>query len=115
MDIITLRQYCLSLPQVTEDVKWEKNLCFSIGEKIFCIGSLDDKFSFSFKVMEEDFDELCNIEGIIPAPYLARYKWVLVQDPNVLPDKKWQEYIKQSYGLIRSNLSKKMLKKLSSE
>lgn len=115
MDIVTLREYCLSLPQVTEDVKWEKNLCFSIGEKIFCIGSLEDKFSFSFKVMEEDFDELCNIEGIIPAPYLARYKWVLVQNPVCFSDEKWQDYIKQSYGLIKSNLPKSVLKKLSGE
>ena len=115
MDIVSLREYCLSLPQVTEDVKWEKNLCFSIGEKMFCIGSLEGKFGFSFKVMEDDFDELCNIEGIIPAPYLARYKWVLVQNPDVFSDEKWHTYIKQSYGLIKSNLSKNVLKKLSGE
>ena len=115
MDIVALREYCLSLPQVTEDVKWEKNLCFSIGEKMFCIGSLEDKFSFSFKVMEEDFDELCNIEGVIPAPYLARYKWVLVKNSDCFSDEKWQTYIKQSFGLIKSNLPKSILKKLSEE
>ncbi len=115
MDIILLRQYCLSLPQVTEDVKWEKNLCFSIGDKMFCIGSLDDNFSFSFKVMEEEFDELCNLEGIVPAPYLARYKWILIQNPACLSDKEWQDLIKQSYGLIKSNLPKSILKKLSGQ
>jgi len=115
MDVLQLREYCLSLPQVTEDVKWEKNLCFLIGEKMFCIGSLVDGFSFSFKVMEEDFEELCNTEGIIPAPYLARYKWVLVQNPDSFSDKVWQQFIKQSYGLIKSNLPKNILKKLSGE
>jgi predicted DNA-binding protein (MmcQ/YjbR family) len=113
MDIVQLRQYCLSLPKVTEDVKWEKNLCFSIGKKMFCIGSLDDKFSFSFKVMEEDYHELCIIEGIIPAPYLARYKWVLVQNPDCFSNKEWHGYIKQSYGLIKSSLPKWVQNKLS--
>ncbi len=115
MDIISLREFCLSLPKVTEDVKWEKNLCFLIGEKMFCVASLEGKFSFSFKVMEEDFEELCSLNGIIPAPYLARYKWVLVQNPDGFSDKKWQEYIEQSYGLIKSNLPKNVLKKLSEE
>ncbi len=115
MDILQLREYCLSLPKVTEDVKWEKNLCFSIGKKIFCIGSLDENFSFSFKVMEDDFDELCNNEGVVPAPYLARYKWILVKNPDCFSDQDWQNYIKQSYGLIKSNLPKRVLEKLSGE
>ncbi len=115
MDLVQLREYCLSLPNVTEDVKWEKNLCFLIGNKMFCVGSLQSKFSFSFKVMEEDFDELCDMEGIIPAPYLAKYKWVLVQNSDCFPNKEWQQYIKQSYGLIKSNLPKSVLKKLSGE
>ena len=72
-------------------------------------------YADSFKVLEEEFDELCNIEGIIPAPYLARYKWVLVQDPDLFSDEEWHHFIKQSYGLIKSNLSKSVLKKLSGQ
>ena len=115
MDILHLRQYCLSLPHVTEDIKWEKNLCFLIGDKMFCVASLEGKFNFSFKVMSEEFDELCSMEGIIPAPYLAQYKWILVQNPACFSTKEWEQYIEQSYGLIKSNLSKSVLKKISGQ
>jgi len=108
MDIEQLRQYCLALPAVTEDVKWEHNLVFSIGGKMFCVGSLEGSFRFSFKVPDEEFEELSNREGFSPAPYLARAKWVLVTVPSHLKTKEWQSYIKHSYELVRNKLSKKL-------
>ncbi len=78
MDIESLRQYCLSLPAVTEDVKWDNDLCFSVGGKMFCVASLEPPFRCSFKVRDEEFEELANQDGFIPAPYMARNKWVSV-------------------------------------
>ena len=43
-----LRKYCLSLPAVTEDVKWENNLVFSVGGKMFCMAALEQPLHFSF-------------------------------------------------------------------
>ena len=83
----TLRKYCLSLPAVTEDVKWDNDLCFSVGGKMFCVTSLDPPFKIAFKVKDEEFDELSNMEGFIPAPYMARAKWVLVTEPERLNKK----------------------------
>ena len=31
MSLNWIRTFCLALPRVTEDVKWEKDLVFSIG------------------------------------------------------------------------------------
>ena len=80
MDIEILRSICLSFPIVTEDVKWETNLCFCIGGKIFCIANLEPPHTFSFKVTDAEFDELSGSDGFKRAPYLAHAKWVLVTD-----------------------------------
>lgn len=104
-----LRNICLSLPYVTEDIKWETHLCFNVGEKMFMITSPDTfPVSLSIKVNDEDFISLCEIEGIIPAPYLARYKWVHVDDISKLNKKQWTEYSKKAYQMVYDKLSKKV-------
>jgi predicted DNA-binding protein (MmcQ/YjbR family) len=75
MDIDQLRTFCLSLPAVTEDVKWDNDLVFSVGAKMFCVSSLDPPFKCSFKVKDDEFEELITTQGFVPAPYMARAKW----------------------------------------
>jgi predicted DNA-binding protein (MmcQ/YjbR family) len=110
MDIETLRNLCRSLPAVTEDVKWGHDLCFSVAGKMFCVAALEGPLTASFKVRDEEFDELSNSPGMRPAPYVARYKWVLVEDVNKLSRKQWEHYVRQSYDLIRAKLPKKLAK-----
>ena len=108
MNIENVREFCRSLPAVTEDIKWGHDLCFSVAGKMFCVASLEGTVTVSFKVKDEEFDELSNSPGMRPAPYVARYKWVLVEDPNSLSRKEWSHYIRQSYDLIRAKLPKKL-------
>lgn len=115
MQIDVLQKFCLSLPAVTEDVKWGNDLCFSVGGKMFCVMSLDAPFKCAFKVPDESFDELSTADGFIPAPYMARAKWVLVTKPSVLSKKEWENYIRQSYELIKTKLTRKMRKDLGIE
>lgn len=112
MDIDLLRKICTQLPNVTEDIKWEQDLCFCIGHKMFCVSGLNASFKVSIKVTEEEFDELCSSENIIPAPYLARYKWILITDANRFSGKEWEYYIFQSYQLIKEKLPGKVKKEL---
>lgn len=112
MDIEHLRRICLSLPAVTEDVKWEHDLCFSVGGKMFCVGSLEPPLRFSFKVKDEEFEELSQQEGFLPAPYMARAKWVLVTAPDRLKTKELEQYIHQSYALVKDKLTKKLRQEL---
>ncbi len=112
MDIEALRYYCLSLPHVTEDIKWGADLCFSIGGKMFCVTSEHLPFRASLKVNDEEFEELAQKPGIKPAAYLARYKWVLV-DGDAISDRQWKHYVQQSYELVKAKLPKKILKGLS--
>ena len=110
MNMEDIRTYCLSLPGTTEDVKWGNDLCFSIGGKMYCVAGLTGPVTVSFKVCKEDFDEVSRSDGFSPAPYVARYSWVLLEKPEKVSRKELQGYIKQSYTLIKERLSKKALK-----
>ena len=112
MDIDQLRAFCLSLPSVTEDVKWGHDLVFSIGGKMFSVASLEPPFTCSFKVKDEEYEELSTRDGFEPAPYMARAKWVLVTNPKKLNKKEWESYIRQSYDLVKGKLTKKVQKEL---
>ena len=112
-DIDQLRAYCLSLPAVTEDVKWENDLVFSVGNKMFCASGLEQPLKFSFKVRDEDFEELSSRDGFKPAPYLARTKWVLVTKSSQLHSHEWKKLVKQSYDLVKNKLPRKIRDELN--
>jgi predicted DNA-binding protein (MmcQ/YjbR family) len=112
MNIDFVQQFCSSLKGVTEDVKWDNDLCFSVGGKMFCVTSMDPPFKVAFKVPDDIFDELSQEDGFIPAPYMARAKWVLVTKPGLLKKKDWENYIRGSYDLITAKLTNKLKKEL---
>ena len=76
MDLDFIRKLCTSLSAVTEDIKWGNDLVFSVGGKMFCVASLEPPLTYSFKVKDEEFEELSHSNGFMPAPYMARAKWV---------------------------------------
>lgn len=107
MDIDQLRTFCTALPAVTEDVKWGDNLVFSVGNKMFCMASLEPPFRCSFKVPDEEFEELSSRDGFLPSPYMARAKWVLLTSPTRLHNREWEAHIRRSYELVKARLTKK--------
>ena len=115
MDIEFLRSVCLSLPGTTEGVKWGNDLCFMVAEKMFCVTGLEGPFAVSFKVTDEEFEELCQRDGFEPAPYMARNKWVTVRNAGKLSKKEWKDLIEQSYQLIKSKLPKKVQQGLATK
>ena len=116
MDIEALRRYCLSLPHATEDIQWENNLLFRIGGKMFAIAALDrTPTSVSVKCTLEDFAELVERDGINPAPYLARNKWVMLESLDALPAKELKRLIKDSYAMVAAKLPKKVRVELGLE
>jgi predicted DNA-binding protein (MmcQ/YjbR family) len=113
MTIEDLQKLCKKLKAVTEDIKWGHDLCFCIGEKMFLVAGLDEQpTSASFKVPDEEFDEICQRTGCMPAPYMARNKWVKVDNMNRFSKKEWEHYANQSYDLIKGKLAKKVQKEL---
>jgi predicted DNA-binding protein (MmcQ/YjbR family) len=107
MNIDSLRRYCLSFPNATEDIQWGSDLLFRIAGKIFAVTNLEPPHQLSFKCTPEKFDELIEFDGIIPAPYMARNKWVTLERPNALSDSETKSLIKNSYEMIFAKLPKK--------
>ena len=114
MNTEELRQFCLSMPHATEDVKWGQDLCFSVGGKMFCVTGLDavDGTSLSLKCTPEKFADLTELEGIIPAPYVARYHWVRIEDPAALPESEIRALRRESYQMVFDKLPPKIRKTL---
>ena len=109
MDAESVRQFCLSLPHVTEDVQWGGDLLFRIGNKMFAVVSLEaaSDHRMSFKSTPEEFAELTEREGIVPAPYVARYHWVALERFDALPERELKELLRNAYTLIREKLPRK--------
>jgi predicted DNA-binding protein (MmcQ/YjbR family) len=107
MNIEQLREFCISLHAVTEDIKWGDNLVFSVAGKIFCVADLKPPMQVTFKVPEDEFPGITATKGFVQAPCFARMKWVLVQDESLLGDEEWEHYLRQSYELVKAGLPKK--------
>ena len=107
-----LIEFCRSLPHATEDIKWGKDLVFSIGSKMFAVFNTNDLTQFSFKTTLAMFGTLTAIEGIVPAPYAARFNWVLVTTPKALSQKMLKALLTESYQMVAAGLPAKVRKEL---
>ena len=109
-----VRRYCVSLPGVTEQVQWKIDLVFKIGGKMFAVVALEPAaVCLSFKCSPEDFEEMIERPGIIPAPYLARAKWVALESFDAMTRKELELQLRRAHQLILSKLPKKTQKELS--
>src|SRR5690348_15027659 len=108
MDVDFVRNVCGKLPHVTEHVQWGSDLVFKIAGKMFAVAPLEPaKVCLSFKCSPEDFADLTERPGIIPAPYLARAQWVALESEDALSASDIKRYLKQSYELVLAKLPKK--------
>lgn len=103
-----LKDFCRTLPGTTEDVKWEDHLMFSVGKKIYAGFDVEDTDSFGIKCDDIDFERLTKIDGIIPAPYAARFGWVKFTRGDVMPLAKVKALILKSHGLVMAGLPRKL-------
>jgi predicted DNA-binding protein (MmcQ/YjbR family) len=107
MTLDGLRQICRGLPGATEDVKWEKDLCFCVGGKMFAAVNLDPPHQLGFKCTPENFAELTEREGIIPAPYLARAMWVQESELGATLERpELALLLRSAYDLVVEKLAK---------
>jgi len=115
-DVDSIRALCRSFPDVTEDMPWEDELCFKVRGKIFVGMALSDGRypRVTLKASPENFDTLLEIEGIAPAAYVGRYKWVTLANCNVVRAAELEDLIRQSYELVSANAPKKTAPKKKS-
>jgi predicted DNA-binding protein (MmcQ/YjbR family) len=107
-----IRELCLSFPDATEKLQWGENLCFKVRGKIFAIVDLSEGSlaPITLKSAPEQFHDLLEIEGISPAPYVGRYKWILLENSNVVSSDELEALIRQSYELVAAKAPKKKSK-----
>ena len=109
MDVEQAHTFCLSFPHVTEQILWGNDLVFKIGGKMFAVIGLDpgSDHCMSFKCTPEKFAELIEEDGIVPAPYVARYHWVALKRFDALSEKKLKTLLRTAYDLVLEKLPKK--------
>jgi predicted DNA-binding protein (MmcQ/YjbR family) len=113
MDLEAAKALCRTFPGCTEDIKWGADLVFSVGDKMFAVtrsGQADG--GISFKVEDQRFLELTDRPGLVPAPYLARAKWIYVEDTGALGDEEAAGLLRRSYELVFAKLTKKLQREI---
>ncbi len=105
MNVDAVRKFCLAFPRATENLQWGDDLCFKIGGKIFAIASLDNP-RLCFKCTPETFAELIEREDIHPAPYVGRYKWVMLDRLDAVRTDELEDLIWQSYEMLAAKVPK---------
>ena len=110
MNVAAITKFCASLPHATGDIKWGADRVNSIGGRMFCVACVDSKrnSTVSFKVDDDLFLSMSDRTGFIPAPYMARAKWVQVTDLKKVSDAELKALIKRSYELVAMKLTKKL-------
>ncbi|MCT4655491.1 MAG: MmcQ/YjbR family DNA-binding protein [Cohaesibacter sp.] len=116
-------RYCASLQATSHVIQWGGASVWKVGGKIFAIcsnwgedakpdpdGIITPKFSF--KCSELAYEVLTEQEGIIPAPYLARAKWVQLETPAAMEDEDIRLHIDAAHEIIGRKLTKKLQKEL---
>ena len=118
MDAERIRAYLLTLPHAVETMQWGTNLVFwvgdkTIGGKMFALVNLDGDDGLernkpipviSFAAGPERYSELLEIEGIIPAPYMARIYWVAAERWNVFRATEWEQQLGAAHALTLNKL-----------
>jgi predicted DNA-binding protein (MmcQ/YjbR family) len=103
MSVDSIREFCLTFPDATENLQWGDDLCFKVGGKIFAIVSLDNP-RLCLKCTPEIFAELIEREDIHPAPYVGRYKWVMLDRLDAVRGDELRELIRQSYEMVAAKV-----------
>lgn len=114
MDIDWVRNFCMKMPYATESLQWGDDLVFKVGGKMFAaLVLVPAKVWLSFKCTPEEFAELTERRGIIPAPYSARYHWVALQTSDALAAHELERLLRNSYELVLAKLPRKTQAELS--
>jgi predicted DNA-binding protein (MmcQ/YjbR family) len=101
-----LEKAALALPGAEVSVKWGADKVYSVGGKMFAATDLDGEH-LSLKVSDIAFEALVDQGRAKPAPYAARFKWVMFDDLSTLDADEVGQLLKAAHGLGAAKLPKK--------
>ncbi len=101
--------FCGKLPAATRTVQWEGVIVFKVGGKMFCLIAPEEHSDrpHLLQVGARALRRAQPLAGLPAGPYLARAKWVSVDDPKALTDREMKAYIKRAHAVIAAALPKK--------
>jgi predicted DNA-binding protein (MmcQ/YjbR family) len=106
-----LHKAAMALPGATMDVKWGADYVYSVGGKMFC--ATDDAYSnLSFKATDIAFEALTQTGRALPNKYLARAKWVSLEDLAAQDAAEVADWVKTAHGLVAAGLPRKTQREL---
>lgn len=116
MDVEWLRRFCLALPHTTEQIQWENSLVFKVGGRMYAVARLEpSEVWLSLKCGQEEFAELVERPGVVPAPYLARAHWAGLASTEALRQPEIERPLRRSYELVFARLPRKTQASLKSK
>lgn len=98
-------RFVLGLPGVTLVEQWGSSVA-KVGGKVFATFGLVEH-DVVFKVSATSFAGLTSIEGVRQAPYFAKGQWVSVS-PDALPVADLRAYVRESYRVIGTRLTRRV-------
>ena len=101
-----LHAAAMALPGAALDIKWGDDHCYCVGGKMFC--ATDGAYSsLGFKATEIAFEALTEAGRGRPAPYMARAKWVTLDDLASQDAAEVADWVRTAHGLVAAKLTKK--------
>ena len=99
---------CLALPGATMTIQWGDDHVYKVGGKMFAVmGGAVGRNGFSLKASDVAFEVLSETGQAVPAPYLARAKWLYFDDLTAQDDAEVTDWLKTAHGLIAAKLTRK--------
>jgi len=106
MDRDGVGKVCMALPGVTLAHPFgDDHDAYKVGGKMFAI--IGGMGGLSFKVSDIAFEVLTGDGRARPASYLARARWVHLEDPADWPDDELAEHLVIAHGIVAARLTKK--------
>lgn len=109
MDIVELRDYCISKPNVTEGFPFDEDtLVFKVNGKMFALTNLTGDLTINLKCDPEKAIELREMyPAVEPGYHMNKQHWNTVRIDGSIPTNLIKEWIDHSYSLVNKRKSKK--------
>jgi predicted DNA-binding protein (MmcQ/YjbR family) len=98
----------LALPGATLSIQWGDDRIYKVGGKMFAGMGGGRAPALSFKCTDLSFEMLIQRDGVIPAPYLARAKWVQLTRLSAMDGAELKARLAEAHRLVVEKLPKKL-------
>jgi predicted DNA-binding protein (MmcQ/YjbR family) len=108
MDIESFRQYCLSLPAVTEELPFGPDtLVYKVAGKMFALTDINTFESINLKCDPDLAVELRErYPAVLPGYHMNKKHWNTVLMDGSINNQLIRDWISQSYDLVAASLPK---------